>query len=273
MNKVSINGKSHTSKEERGVFSYGTDVIHYEVIRKSVSSKAQASNTKPRKVVIKVHPDQRVVATAPIDATDLIIHDAMMKRARWIWQSLQDFAKQKDHVLSKRYVSGETQFYLGRRYVLKVLTDPSILPSVKLNRGKLNVTLGQEVINQRSDIRAAEVKLLIDQWYRNRAEIVFKVALEALLPKASWIKIHPSFRVLVMKKQWGSCSTKGSLILNPHLVKAPKECIDYVILHELCHIAEHNHSEQFWRLLTQVMPNWREVKVKLDGMAEMYLNE
>ena len=78
---------------------------------------------------------------------------------------------------------------------------------------------------------------------------------------------------MVMKKQWGICSTKGNLILNPHLVKAPKECIDYVILHELCHIAEHNHSERFWRLLTQVMPNWKEVKAKLDGMAELYLNE
>ncbi len=77
---------------------------------------------------------------------------------------------------------------------------------------------------------------------------------------------------MAMKKQWGSCSTRGSLMLNPHLVKAPKECIDYVILHELCHIAEHNHSDRFWRLLTQVMPHWKEVKAKLDEMAELYLN-
>ena len=65
----------------------------------------------------------------------------------------------------------------------------------------------------------------------------------------------------------------GNLMLNPHLVKASKECIDYVILHELCHISEHNHSEKFWRLLTKVMPGWKEVKFKLDEMAEMYLNE
>jgi len=76
-----------------------------------------------------------------------------------------------------------------------------------------------------------------------------------------------------MKKQWGSCSTSGNLILNPHLIKAPKTYVDYVILHELCHIKEHNHSEQFWRLLTQVMPNWKEVKAELDGMAEYYLSE
>lgn len=62
-------------------------------------------------------------------------------------------------------------------------------------------------------------------------------------------------------------------MLNPHLMKAHKECIDYVILHELCHIAEHNQSDKFWRLLTSVMPNWQEVKSRLDGMAELYLSE
>lgn len=273
MISASINGKSHTSKEERGVFSYGTNVIHYEVIRKSASSKAQANNTKPRKIVIKVHPDQRVVATAPIDATDLIIHDAMMKRARWIWQSLQAFSKQQDHVLPKRYVSGETQFYLGRRYVLKVLINSETEPSVKLSRGKLNVTLPQSDAALDSDERATLVKSLIDKWYKDKFISISRERLEALICKASWIENSPSFKLMVMKKQWGSCSTKGNLILNPHLVKAPKECIDYVILHELCHIAEYNHSEQFWRLLTQVMPNWQEVKTRLDGMAELYLNE
>ncbi len=94
-----------------------------------------------------------------------------------------------------------------------------------------------------------------------------------MLPKTTWVSGRPSFRILTMKKQWGSCSSKGMLMLNPHLVKAPKESIDYVILHELCHIAEHNHSERFWWLLTQVMPQWKEVKAKLDDMAELYLNE
>ena len=272
---------------ETGNFYYGEDKIHYEVVRKEFTRKKSAhkkavdkpltEKTKPRKVVIKVHPDQRVVATAPVDASDEMIHDAMMKRARWIWQSLQDFAKQKEHVLPKRYVSGETQFYLGRRYVLKVITDAEtndvINSTVKLSRGKLNVELSQIDSELDSEERAALVKSLINEWYKNRAELISRERLKSLIYKASWVENSPSFKLMVMKKQWGSCSTKGNLILNPHLVKAPKECIDYVILHELCHIAEHNHSEQFWRLLTQVMPNWREVKARLDGMAELYLNE
>ncbi|PKG36825.1 MULTISPECIES: M48 family metallopeptidase [Psychrobacter] len=267
---------------ENGDFYYGQDKIHYEVVRKKVKNKPEsdkliAKKTKPRKVVIKVHPDQRVVATAPVDASEEIIHDAIMKRARWIWQSLQDFTKQKDHVLPKRYVSGETQFYLGRRYVLKVITDAEandvINSTVKLSRGKLNVELSQIDSELDSEKQAVLVKSLIDKWYKDKFTSVSRERLEALLHKASWVDSSPSIKLMTMKKQWGSCSIKGNLILNPHLIKAPKECIDYVILHELCHIAEHNHSENFWRLLTQVMPNWKEVKARLDGMAEFYLNE
>ncbi len=263
---------------ETGDFYYGEDKIRYEVVRKEAKNKSRSDKfviekTRPRKVVIRVHPDQRVVATAPIDASDEVIHDAMMKRARWVWQSLQDFTKQQDDVLPKRYVSGETQFYLGRRYVLKVLINSETEPSVKLSRGQLKVFLQESDAQIDQKIQAEKVKSMVDKWYQNRAKTVFSARLKALLPKASWVKNDPLYKVLIMQKQWGSCSTKGNLILNPHLVKAPKECIDYVILHELCHIAEYNHSERFWRLLTQVMPNWKEVKAKLDGMAELYLNE
>lgn len=275
MTKLTIAAAIHqqegsTAANEQGVFIYGNDTIHYDVIRKS--RPADSTKKAARKVIIKVHPDQRVVATVPFDATEDAIQQAMQKRARWIWQNIDEFAKQKDAVLTKRYVSGETQFYLGKRYVLKVIVDAEQVLNVKLSRGKLNVTLKHEVSN-RIDDRALKVKPLINKWYQHKAKAIFHERLTELLPKATWVTGIPSFRVMAMKTQWGSCSTNGNLMLNPHLVKAPKECIDYVILHELCHIAEHNHSERFWRLLTQVMPNWKEVKAKLDDMAEMYLNE
>ena len=76
-----------------------------------------------------------------------------------------------------------------------------------------------------------------------------------------------------MQTQWGSCSPAGRITLNPHLVKAPRDCIDYVILHELCHLAEHNHSERFYRLMQQVMPQWGKIKQRLDGMAASLLND
>lgn len=260
---------------------YGDDVISYMVVRKPAKDKPVKDKCQPikalpskpaaRKIRIKVYPDGCVVVTAPEEATDAAVHEAVRKRARWIWQGLQDFAKQQDHVLPKRYISGESQFYLGRRYVLKVGTDPALPSAVKLARGKLIVNLNQKIDDQA--LRAAQVKRLVDDWYDARAKDVFAERIEAMLPKASWVTVMPEFKVMSMQKQWGSCSIKGKLMLNRHLIKAPKDCIDYVILHELCHIQVHNHSEQFWRLLTQVMPEWRAVKTKLDDMAESYLNE
>lgn len=256
--------------KEQGFFIYGNNTIYYDVIRKP--QPADNDKRQSRKVLIKVHPDQRVVATVPFFATENTIHEALLKRARWIWQSIDEFAKQKDTVLPKRYVSGETQFYLGKRYVLKVFVDHEQLSDVKLSHGRLNVTLDHDP-HQSQESKQLKTKRLIEKWYQLRAKAIFEERLAELLKKTTWVKDKPSFRVMKMKKQWGSCSIKGNLMLNPHLVKAPKECIDYVILHELCHIAEHNHSEKFWRLLTQVMPHWKETKSKLDNMAEMYLNE
>lgn len=253
---------SQERDKEEYSFVYGDEAITYEVLRKSFAEG------KKRKITIKVNPNCETVITAPIDAECAEIHEAVMKRAKWIVDALQEFHTQQEYVQSKHYVSGEMQFYLGRRYVLKVVEDSEHASSVKMTRGKLLVTL--TMFNEN---KADLVKALVKKWYAVRAQQVFHQRLSELLPQATWVKGIPSFRIMSMQKQWGSCSAKGNLMLNPHLIKTPKECIDYVILHELCHIAEHNHSERFWRLLTQVMPNWKEVKSKLDGMAELYLNE
>jgi predicted metal-dependent hydrolase len=268
VNKANIAAEIRTTTQECGVFSYGEEIIHYDIVRKAAVDESKKTQSA-RKIVIKVHPNQRVVATVPDDASKEAIQQAIIKRARWVWASIQEFATHQEFVLPKNYVSGETQFYLGRRYVLKVQTEIDEKSStVKLLRGKLKVTLKKE-----NEDKSKQVKALVDQWYLEHAKQVFYDRLHAMLIKATWVKDVPPFKIMVMKKQWGSCSTKGTLMLNPHLVKAPKECIDYVILHELCHIAEHNHGEKFWRLLTQVMPNWKEVKAKLDDMAELYLND
>lgn len=152
--------------------------------------------------------------------------------------------------------------------MLKVVEDRDVISNMKMERGKLLVTL-----NRFNEDKSKLDKALVSGWYGVRAERVFQERLAELLSQATWSEDIPSFRIMPMQKQWGSCSGKGTLMFNPKLIKAPKECIDYVILHEFCHIAECNHSERFWRLLTSVMSNWKEVKSCLGGMAELYLNE
>ena len=118
-----------------------------------------------------------------------------------------------------------------------------------------------------------KVRELLFDWYKKRAREQFNQRLERLIAQTPWVTGKPALRLLTMQTQWGSCSHSGTLTLNPHLVKAPAECIDYVLLHELCHLAEHNHSEAFWRLLDKSMPDWQPIKARLDDMVELYLND
>lgn len=147
--------------------------------------------------------------------------------------------------------------------MLKVIQAPDATQSVKLLRGKIEVSVRQ--------YSPEKVKQLLDEWYKTRAKEVFAKRLDAVLEKALWVESRPEFRVLTMQTQWGSCSPAGRLTLNPHLVKTPNACIDYVILHELCHLAEHNHSKRFYILLGQVMPDWERIKMRLDGLAHRVL--
>ncbi len=254
--------RSDSETDETYAFMYGHVKVPYRVKRKAIEPG------KPRKISIHVTPESHVIVEAPERAKRKEIHDAVMKRAKWINDNLQAITTQRKHIQPRRYVSGEMQFYLGRRYVLKVINNVDDTPYVKMERGKLLVSLPQ-----RRDDTADQVSRLLRQWYRARAQHIFTTRLEKLLPQVGWINEAPTFRLLSMEKQWGSCSKQGVLMLNPHLVKAPRDCIDYVILHELCHIREHNHSERFYRLLTQQMPGWKQPKQELDGMAELLLNE
>ncbi len=218
-----------------------------------------------RKIAIHVHPDGTVQVDAPPQTPLGEVKLAVGKRSRWLCNHLDRIKEQRTHVLPREYVSGESHFYLGRRYVLKVRKNKRQQPRVKLRQGQLQVTCESTDSNT--------VKTMLWGWYKNHARILFDRRLKAIWQETNWVREQPSWKLLTMKKQWGSCSPRGVLSLNPHLVKAPSLCIDYVLLHELCHLKVHNHSPHFYRLLKRQMPEWEAVKGRLDGMAELLLNE
>lgn len=217
-----------------------------------------------RRVAIHVMPDGAVCVDAPQDTDLTEVTVAVRRRARWIWQQLEALRLRKLHVLPREYVSGESHFYLGRRYLLRVKVDVKATPGVRLWRGRLEVTTPER--------GPVAVRRLLENWYRDRAQDVFGRIVKDSLTQARGRKSSPSWRLLKMRTQWGSCSPKGELLLNPQLVKAPRICVEYVIMHELCHLKEHNHSPRFYRLLNTWLPDWEARKAELDGMAELLLN-
>ena len=215
------------------------------------------------RVRIHVYPNGDVEIKAPEDKEADQIKAAAQRRARWIFQHRNAAIAARREVIPREYVSGETHFYLGRRHRL-VVNEISSRPSeVKLSRGKLEVTL--PVADR------AAVRRRLNAWYSARAADYLGDKFAEICGRVTWVSTLPPIRLMRMKTQWGSCSPEGTIYLNPPLIRAPRHCIEYVILHELCHLLEHNHSKRFFELLTRHMPDWETAKRALDSLAELIL--
>jgi predicted metal-dependent hydrolase len=244
------------SERDVMVLHYGDERIPYAV---------RTSAKRRERVEINVLPNGAVEVEAPEAATPEAIAMAVQKRARWIVSHVSDARKRFEHVLPREYVSGEQALYLGRRYSLKVLQVPKAERAVRLK--------GALLIVAHEDTRPDSVRAILKGWYRAKARDYFAQRIEATCAALPWPQDPPPFRLLEMATQWGSCAVNGDILLNPALVRAPRECIDYVITHEVCHLREHNHSPEFFRLLTKAVPHWEGIKQRLDAMAEVLLND
>lgn len=246
-----------SSNPDMHVIPYGDETIRFTLRR-------QPARTT-RTIAIHVEPDGRVIVDAPESAQLSKVLEAVRKRSRWISSHLGAVQVRLANVLPREYVSGETCLYLGRRYLLKVVMHGEMASGARMRGAYLEVVVPEREL--------ATVRAQLDGWFRLRAREVFSERLRAIASSLPWVKTLPPVRLQRMKVQWGSCSPSGRLTLNPLLVKAPRECVDYVMLHELCHLRHHNHSKDFYKVLDRYMPRWREIKDRLDGMAERILCE
>ncbi|NMA25905.1 MAG: M48 family metallopeptidase [Clostridiales bacterium] len=205
---------------------------------------------------IAVHPDAAIVVKAPVHSDITLIEKKVIKRSRWILRQLNYFKQFDPKTPDRCYVNGETHLYLGRQYRLKLKEGAE--NSVKLYRGFFYVTCSNEAT-------PAAVKKLLNNWYLKKAQIQFAESMDRCWQKLKHLDIgQPQLSIMRMRKRWGSLSDKGTITLNIDLIRAPKECIDYVVTHELCHLKYHDHSPEFYKLLEFVIPEWEKIKRKLE---------
>lgn len=241
--------------EGRYQVAYGDEQIVFTLRR-------QPARVVPR-IAIHVEPDGRVEVDAPPSTPFAAVLAAVRKRSRWISQHVSAARARLAHVLPREYVSGESIHYLGKRYRLKVIVQADARPEAKLR--------GAFLVVRAPNHDAAVIRACIDAWYRSRAREVFEARLKVVAEPLRWVRQLPPFRLQFMTRQWGSCSPSGRLTLNPWLVAAPREAIDYVLLHEMCHLKHHNHSRSFYATLTRHHPDWERVKKRLDDQVEVIL--
>lgn len=223
-------------------FKYGQKEISYELI------------FQDRKTLgIKVFPEGSVKVYAPVDTSNEKIEEKVKEKARWILKQQNEFLSYHPLTPARKYINGETHLYLGRQYILQ--SEISKVNQVKVFRGKL-------VVQHKSNTK---VETVVKKWYKEKAVDHFNSVLDEKINLFTKYDIEkPIIEIRSMSKRWGSCTVKGKVILNPELIKAPKGSIEYVMLHELCHLVHHNHTKAFYELQEKMMPDWKKWKTKLE---------
>ena len=239
-------GAVKQAEVERHHVVYGEHRIEFTVVRR-----------RRKTLEIAVEPDASVVVAAPLDAPIEAIAEKVRRRAAWVREQQRFFSQFMPRTPERRYLAGETHLYLGRQYRLKVVRRGR--PGVEMVRGFI-------IVHTRERDRPEVTRRLVEGWYHKQARAKFAERLEASLARFPDPEAFRPRGLIVrrMEKRWGSLSPSGRLLLNRRLIEAPVDTIDYVIAHELCHMAEPHHGAAFYRLLDRVMPDWAGRKGRLE---------
>lgn len=190
-----------------------------------------------------------VKVRVPESLSDDRIRHLISRRASWIQAKLKEQAD-RPAFKPKEYISGEAFPYLGKNYRLKVISGRT--PSVKLKNGYLVATVSDTESQQKT------VKTLLVNWYRSQAEVRLR---EKTARLSKIVGVSPSsVSVRNYKSRWGSCSSNGDITYNWKIILAPHRIVDYVVVHELCHLLEHNHSPHYWKHVERHFPDRKECR-------------
>lgn len=232
---------------EKHQIEYGGKVIPFTLERKNVKN-----------VNLHIKPDMTIMVSANERVPLEFILNFVKEKAPWIIKNVHFFEEVQPETQSEKvFVSGESFKYLGKQYRLRV--EECETEEVKYFRGFIYL-----YVKDKKDRKRKEN--LYGRWLRGRAEVIFNESLEkmySLVEKYSVKK--PVILIRTMKARWGSCLLdSNTILLNFDLIKAPKYCIDYVVLHELIHFLYKNHDHQFYNFLSALMPDWKQRKAILD---------
>lgn len=217
------------------------NAFEYKIIRRP----------RRRTASVQVSPQNEVSIIVPDSLSQVKIDDIIRRKTPWIISKMKTNDAVRHPPKPKEYVSGESFSYLGRNYRLKIVKgNPQ---PVELKNGRFYVYVKADGQAREESVRAA-----LSVWYKAHAE-------DKLRTRACMYsdRVGISFRGIKVKElrsRWGSCTKSGDIHFNWRIVMAPMSIVDYVVVHELCHREYHDHSQEFWRLLGRILPDYSERK-------------
>ena len=221
-------------------FQYGTATIEYTLIR-----------SERKNISISIEPNKNILVKAPLGLPDEEVMDVVKKKSKWITGKLFEMREMENRRYHREYVNGESFTYMGRSYSLQLVDDKTVKkPVVKLYRGKLYVntpTRNEEVIHK-----------AIIKWYQDKAKE--KIPERVAYYEKFFVEKRGRIEIKDQKKRWASCTKEGTLTFNWKGIIAPANILDYIIVHEMCHLRYMNHSKEFWEMLGRVLPDYESRK-------------
>lgn len=232
-------------------FKFGTKDIEFTV---------GFSNRKT--LAIEVETNGEVNVVAPIGTSEEEIIKRVKSKAAWIVQKRYEVRNINVNKINREPVNGESYLYLGRNYTMQLILDKQIKDiNVRLFRGKFVVT----TYTKDED----KIKVALEKWYREKA--LQKINERVKYYIHFFNKQPKSIKVKEQKKRWASCTSKDELLFNWRCAMAPAYIIDYIVVHEMCHMYYKDHSKEFWNMVSEVMPDYasrrmwlRDNGIKLD---------
>lgn len=227
-------------------FVFGTFIYNYHIIKQDRKTLS-----------LTVTPDLRIIVKSPHQAKQERIETFLKRKWFWLEKQISFFKKHQKKIYVKEYISGEGLFYLGRQYTLDVK---------KYHKNKVEVTKRKIVIyTNKSPLIGKYNKSILDDWYEEKVEKIFTERFEKVIKNFDQ-NVRVSLDIRDMNKRWGSF-LRNKVILNPKLIYVSKNCIDYVITHELCHTKYKKHDTKFFGFLEKKYPGWKKIKEKLEMSA------
>lgn len=210
-----------------------------------------------KNIHLSVHPPLGdVTVSAPLHVDKDIVKVFLIGKLGWIRKERTKFLNQPREA-EKLFITRESHFFLGKRYLLNAVKN-SLSTKVILKHN------GIELVTPPNSSIEYKQKVLYN-WYRRELR---KVLGEMITNWEAKMNVKSeSFGIRKMKTKWGSCNnTEGNIWFNIELAKKPKECIEYIVVHELVHLLERNHNKRFVLLMDQLLPDWRERKKQLNEL-------
>ena len=200
----------------------------------------QLIRSRRRSLALEIRPDGALIVRAPYFVTDSVIRKFVRRNRAWIDKVYHRTRQQAELSPPKKFIEGEKFLYLGKEYPLHIAGEID---------GKL-LFEDQFLLSARYLPKARK---LFDRWYREEAFLILTQRCQFYAPKMG--VNYQRIKLSNAKHRWGSCNPKGNLCFNWRLVMAPQEIMDYVVVHELAHVKELNHSARFWAIVEKVFPD------------------